>query len=203
MTLEEEKLLVEGVINNEENSIRLFLETYKNIVYSTIHGFSFAQDYGVDDYYQEFMVRLMDKDWRRLSLWEGNCRLSTYLVSILINFLKDETRKKRDAYQINSPMEDESALDNMGEDPSDDIEANIYIEMLRACCQEYLKSFSDQDREIFNMVFIKDEDADEASDALGMTKGAYYTAFHRLKKRLKEGLEEEYHFLFEPFKDDV
>ena len=190
MTREEEKSLVERVINGEEDAIRLFYEINKNVLYSTIHKFYFAREYGVDDYYQEFMLRLIEDDWRRLRMWRGDSKLSSYLVTMLRNFLMDEYRKSR-------PMEDENGLETIGEDPSDDIEDTIYIDTLRPYFQECLKSLSERDHEIINRAFIKDESVDEIADALGITEATYYTALHRAKKRLVERIKEEYPFLFE------
>jgi RNA polymerase sigma factor (sigma-70 family) len=183
-------LLVERVVRGEQAAIVMFYEQYKKVIKATIRKFSFIREYEVEDYIQEFMVRLMDDNWRRLTMWKGNCRLSTYLVSILKNFLMDQRRKHR-------PMEDESALDAVGEDPTDDIEDTIFTKQVLPRSRKCLNSLSERDREIINRVLVKDDSADEVAEALGLAKATYYKALHDAKKRLAKCMKVEFPFLFE------
>ena len=183
-------LLVERLVRGEKAAKVMFYEQYKNLIYATIRKFSFAQEHEIEDYFNDFWVRLSDNNWRRLTLWKGNCRLSTYLVSMLRNFLKDEYRKYR-------PMEDESAMDDVGEDPSDDIVRSIFTKEVRPYFRNCLKSLSERDREIINREFFKDESVIEIAEALGVTKETYYKALHDAKKRLKKCVKVEFPFLLE------
>jgi RNA polymerase sigma factor (sigma-70 family) len=183
-------LLVKRLVRREQAAIVMFYEQYKNLIYGTIRKDSFAQEHEIEDYFNNFWVRLMENDCRRLTLWKGNCRLSTYLVSMLKNFFKDEGRKYR-------PMEVLSAKDDVGEDPRDDIVHSIFTKEVRPYFRNCLKSLSERDREIINRAFIKDESVDEIAEALGMTNATYYKALHDAKKRLKKCVKVEFPFLLE------
>jgi RNA polymerase sigma-70 factor, ECF subfamily len=190
LTREEEKSLVERVLRHDSDATVLFYDQYKRLIYGTIRKWTFIQNHEVDDVFQEFFTRLMESNWRRLSAWQGNSALSTYLVSILVNYLRDQYRKSR-------PMEDEGAIDEISENPREDIENNLHHESLRGYLIKSLQNLPERDSEIINQTFFKDRSADEVAASLGITTEAYYVALHRAKERLTKDLKEQFPYLFE------
>jgi RNA polymerase sigma factor (sigma-70 family) len=190
LTREEEKSLVERVARSDKDAITIFYNQYKALIYSIIRRFSFVQSHEADDFFQDFFERLMEDNWRRLSAWEGNSALSTYLVGILKNYLIDQYRKFR-------PIDDEDAIDKLSENPIEKIENNLHHQSLRTYFIDSLQHLPDRDRAIINQTFIKDESAAEVAASLGITTNSYYVALLRARKRLTDDLRERFPHLFE------
>lgn len=194
---EEEQSLINQVILGDPDAIRVFFKNYKKLIYHTIHGFKFIPKSEVDDYFNNFFVRLMEDEWRRLTLWRCDCSLSTYLVTILKNYLKDEGRKNRpetlDIDAANIP--DTSTIEDM--------EHKLYIKDLMAYVDAARGSLSDRDRELINRTFFKNEEPDEISEALNINVNSYYVALHRAQKRLIELIQKEFPFLFGDNENDL
>ena len=194
---EEEQNLINQVILGDSDAIRAFFEDYKKLIYHTIHGFSFISKSEVDDYFNNFFVKLMEDDWRRLTLWRRDCSLSTYLVTILKNYLKDESRKSRPETQDidDTKITDVSIIEDM--------EHKFYIKDLMSYIDDARESLSDRDRDLINRTFFKEEEPDEISEALNINVNSYYVALHRAQKRLIELTKKEFPFLFGDNENDL
>jgi RNA polymerase sigma factor (sigma-70 family) len=196
LPLDEEQQLVERILRGDQDALSEFYEQYERLIYGTIRKFDFyAFDEG-DDYFNGFYVKLIEDDWRRLRAWRGDSRLSTYLCTILKNYLKDERRKK--APDPASP----DTIDEISEDPFEEIEAEMDLITLRAHMKDCAEKLSDRDQEIFNRHFIKDEKTDDIADALGVNTNTYYRAVHNTKNRLINCLKKDYPFLFSEAVED-
>jgi RNA polymerase sigma factor (sigma-70 family) len=194
---EEEQNHINQVILRDPDAVRTFVAQYKNLFYSTINGFSFVARSEVDDYFSAFFVRLFEDDCRRLTLWNRDCKLSTYLVTILKNYLKDENRKTR---PIMENIEDDEAKT---ESSDENIEHNLYIRDLLKNVGDSIASLTERDQDLINRTFLKEEDAADIADALGINVNAYYQAISRAQKRLLDHIREEFPFLIEEFSSEL
>ena len=71
LTRAEEKRLVDRVLAGDEEAIRDFYETYKGLFYSIIRRFRFNEG-DADDLFSQFIMRLVEDDWRRVRQWRGD-----------------------------------------------------------------------------------------------------------------------------------
>jgi RNA polymerase sigma factor (sigma-70 family) len=176
--------------HRDDTAAEPFYEHCKPLVYGYIFKkFSSMQVSDVDDAFHGFFEKLMGDGWRRLCAWRRDSAASTYLLQILKNYLSDQYRKNR-------PMDDESAIEDIGEDPRMDIENAQHLDQLRPAISEAMQSLSDRDREIIQRMY-SDESADQIADAFGMSKATYYKASFDAKKRLKAQMMEEFPEFFE------
>jgi RNA polymerase sigma factor (sigma-70 family) len=183
--------LIKRICNHHDDDAAVpFYEHCRPLVYGYIFKkFSSMQQSDVDDAFQGFFEKLMGNGWRRLCAWRQDSAASTYLLQILKNYLSDQYRKNR-------PMDDESAIEDLGEDPRDDLENSLHMDQLRPAIRGAMETLSDRDREIIQRMF-SDESANQIADAFGMSKATYYKACYDAKKRLKAQMMEEFPEFFE------
>jgi len=192
LTRDEEKDLADRFVLGDSKAQRMFFDQFKNLIYSTINKFSFVEKNEIDDYFNEFFIRLVVDDYKRIRQWDQRSRLSTYLVTLLRNYLIDEYRKKK---------KNQAVTDDDEQLPSS--EDNIYIQELLEYVRKAMDSLSERDREIINRKLLEDETPKEIADALGITKDAYYVALNRANKRLIKLLKKDYPQLFHGNGDDL
>jgi RNA polymerase sigma-70 factor, ECF subfamily len=170
-----------------------FYERSKNLVYGFIRRkYSSMQTSDVDDAFHGFFEKLVKDNWRRLCAWQGPAAASTYLITILRNFLIDEYRRAR-------PTEDESAIENIGDDPTDRIEHEFLLREIQPALLKAIEKLPDRDGDIINRTLIAEESAEQLASYFGLTKNAYYAAYHRAKQRLSTVMKKEFAEYFEDF----
>jgi RNA polymerase sigma factor (sigma-70 family) len=186
--IQAEQELVDKVLEGDRNAITTFFETYRRLVYGVILKSQFDQS-NADDLFQEFFKRLMENDWRKLRGWNAQSRLSTYLVSILRNFLIDEARKKKDTVAL----DDERALST---DPMKEAEKKMDLRTLKQKLAECCRKLPERDQKIYARRFVDEASTTQIAEEMGLTPNATYQAIHSTKARLTRCMKEEYPFLF-------
>jgi RNA polymerase sigma factor (sigma-70 family) len=183
--------LIERICSHRDEAAAVpFYERCKPLVYGYIYrSFSSMQASNADDAFQGFFERLMVDGWRRLCAWRRESAASTYLIQILKNYLRDLNRRER-------PMEDESAIEDIGENPWDDFDNALHLDQLRHAIRETMGSLSDRDREIISRT-LDDEPADQIAEAFEISTNTYYQAFHRARQRLVQQMIVEFPEFFE------
>lgn len=185
----DEKALVAAIVRGEQSAILTFYERYKLLVYSTINSFQFISANEADDYFQDFFAKLMEDNWRRLNLWEGKSKLSTYLVGILRNHILDQRRK----FKPNTALDD---VVELSVEPFKKVETEMDLETLKSHLKECVGRLNDRDKKLFEIHFVNEKPAEEASELLTLSKNAFYKAVHDTKKRLSDCMSREFPFLF-------
>lgn len=180
--------LLDKVFEGDRNAITTFFETYRRLVYGVILKSQFDQS-NADDLFQEFFKRLMENDWRRLRGWNAESRLSTYLVSILKNYLIDEARKKKDTVAL----DEENAPSTH---PMEEAEKKMDLRTLKQKLAECCRKLPERDQTIYARRFVDDASTAEISKEMGLSPNATYQAIHSTKARLTRCMKEEYPFLF-------
>ncbi len=177
--------------NRDDAAAERFYNRSKNLVYGFIRNkYTSMQTSDVDDAFHGFFEKLVKENWRRLCAWQGPAAASTYLISILKNFLIDEYRKTR-------PTEDETAFQNIGYDPTNSIDEAQYQSEIQPALIEAIGKLPGRDGEIINRTLVAEESAEQIASDLGLTTNAYYAAYHRAKQRLCTIMKNEYSEYFE------
>lgn len=182
---EKDKILVNRILVGDEGAAELFYERYKNLIYGSIHKHAFIAKDEVDDRFQEFFGRLIEDDWRRLRAWRGDSKLSSYLVSILRNFLLDAHRKSRLTVSLDEIAEPAT-------EPFEEIEADLDLSTGRTGLAECVQALSDRDRNLYAKHFVEEMSASDMAAALGMQRNAVYKAIHDAKTRLVRCLQAKF-----------
>lgn len=188
------ELLIQRICADRDNSAaESFYNRSKGIVYGFIRNkYSSMQASDIDDSFHGFFEKLVRENWKRLCAWQGSAAASTYLITILKNYLIDEHNKKK-------PTEDEAAYQNMGEDPTQSIVEARYQEEIQPALFKAIDKLSVRDGEIIKRTLVAEEPAEKIASYLGLTKNAYYAAYHRAKERLSTIMKSEFSEYFEDY----
>ena len=146
----------------------------------------------VDDAFHGFFEKLVKDNWRRLCAWQGPAAASTYLVTILRNYLIDEHRKKK-------PTESEEAFQHIGTDPTESIEDAQYQREIQPALFEAIDNLPGRDGEIIKRTLVAEETAEQIADYFSLTTNAYYAAYHRAKQRLSTIMKSDFAEYFEDY----
>jgi RNA polymerase sigma factor (sigma-70 family) len=186
---QDEEALVAAIVRGEEAAMLTFYERYKRLAYSTINSYDPINASEADDYFQGFFAKLMEDNWRRLNLWEGKSKLSTYFVGILKNYILDQKRKLR----ANVALED---AEEISVEPFKRVEAEMDLATLKSHLKDCVDLMNERDKKLFELHFVKEQPAGEACDLLALSKNAFYKAVHDTRKRLSDCMSREFPFLF-------
>lgn len=170
-----------------------FYARSKNLIYGFIRNkYSSMQTSDIDDAFHGFFEKLVKDNWKRLCAWQGPAAASTYLITILKNFLIDEYRKMK-------PTERDDAFHNIGEDPTKSMEEARYQKEIQPALFEAIGNLSERDGDIINRTLITEESPEQIASYYGITTNAYYAAYHRAKQRLSTIMKSDFPEYFEDF----
>ena len=81
--------LVQRVIQGDNTAQKEFIRITGKIVYGALSVFHNLSPHEKSDLFQTVYLKLFEDDMRRIKLWKGDSRFSTFLYRIVINQVKD------------------------------------------------------------------------------------------------------------------
>jgi RNA polymerase sigma-70 factor (ECF subfamily) len=186
---QEERELVEDVLQGDEQAARELVTRYKTLIYSTFRRFRQLTREDCDDLFQVFFERLWENDGRRLRQWDGRS-LAGYLRTIARNLALDALR----ARSLPLPPDPIGGEDEGLElpDPHPAPEALAMISELRRMFLSALERLPEPDRMVIQMVDIEGASYDVAAARLGCSRNTAGVRLLRARQRLGVVVREEY-----------
>lgn len=187
----DDKELVEEIALGKRAVIECFFDKFEKMIYAAIQRHPWAAHQDVGDIYNGFFVHLAENDYRRISSWQQRAALSTYIIALLQNYVRDYYRSRSARPAGTDPLDDDW--------PGEDVDPEDHFDG-RALKQKLLdakKSLREPDRKILCLRLFRDLEPAECAKELGLNTGAFYTAYHRAEKRLKDAFRTMYPLLFE------
>ncbi len=168
----------------ERVAIGDFFDRFERLFYAALRRNRMVAPQDVDDLYNDFFLHLADQNFRRVALWNGEAALSTYLVTLLGNFVRDYYRSKR----IRPTGLEELNLDEEYEEYSEQVpvEQELGAKQLREQLKSTKLTLEERDRRLICLRLFKDLDPQTCAKELGISPGAFYTAYHRAEQRLTQ-----------------
>ncbi len=151
-----ERELVDAVLNEDRAAMLLLYTCYKKIIYNLINGFRFIGRDERDDCYHSIIVHLMDDGWRRLGLWRGSSRLSTYIYKVSRNFILDKYNKPA----LTDGMDDPDKFPNPGPEGGHDRDLSIDV---KRSFESAISSLSERDGKIVTLIFVEEKSPEDVS----------------------------------------
>jgi RNA polymerase sigma factor (sigma-70 family) len=183
--------LVESIRRGDRSAVGYFFNKFSPLIYSHICKRVDRQD--IDDAYQEFFVYISKNTFSAICAWDGRCQLTTWIYTVLRNFISGFLRK----YKRNPPTEP------LGEDISDpdgpslDPPTGIMVEEMKQTIKDAMNHLSDRDKNLINRRHLLDQSPREIAESLGTSLNAYYQAQFRAEKRFAKIFKEHYPEIFE------
>ena len=183
--------LVESIRRGDRSAVEYFFNKFSPLIYSHICKRVDHQD--VADAYQEFFLYISRNDFHVICAWRGRCKLTTWIYTVLKNFISGFLRKQKP----NPPIEplDDDIPDPEG--PSVDPPTMLMVEEMKQTIKDAMNHLSDRDKNLINRRHLLDQSPREIAESLGTSLNAYYQAQFRAEKRFAKILKEHYPEIFE------
>jgi len=85
--------IVDRLLRGAPGAFELFYQRYERLIYHCIRTRANAAD--VDDIFQSFFERLVERDYHVLRVWRRGSSLPIYLSKVIRNFVVDFHRARR------------------------------------------------------------------------------------------------------------
>ena len=163
-----------------------FLQRYARLIYKAIYENTINDPrLDLEDVFNDFFIHISKDNFRKLRLYTGKCRPTTYLGKILRNFILDKKRKKS---LTTSSLEEIGERSDISVLPSQE-DILIISEPIREAFKETFSRFSSRQKLIFHLTYSKEKSVKEISDLLKIKEQDVYESNRRVKKILKEELK--------------
>ena len=192
----ENSALVERIRCGDIVAVEQFFHEFKNLIYHVIQKYHQIQYQDHEDLLHSFFAHLAEDNYRRIIKWNKKSLLSTYIVTILKNFLNDILRNKTSKILSGGIPIDELPEDTFDDGGIPDITEEILSIQLRKHIKVCKYRLKDRDREIICNRYYKELTIGETAEKLGLIKNAYYVAESRAVTKLIQCMRKLYPELF-------
>jgi len=181
---EKEKTLLAGCLNGEKRAWDAFVLQYSSLVYHTIRKTLSlyhveARQELIEDLFQEFFLRIVQDDFRKLRQFRGErgCSLASWLRLVATRLTIDFLRQQRPP-----TVEVPDSLPSAQPDPSDSLMDNEQASRL----SQALEGLPPRDRLFLEFYYHKGVPPEEIAAILKVSVSAVYTQKSRLLAKLRE-----------------
>lgn len=179
--------IVNNLVAGKPQAFEIFYQQYSKLIYHCIR--SRESSGNVDEYFQDFMLKLHSTNYRSLNNWSRSASFKSYLSVIVRNFVIDRQRansKKELASGSATDLEKPLGAD-LDKLPDQKIEAR---ELRKAGLKAWSKLSSDRDRCLICDIYHRDRDNDLISQSLGLSGGTLRKAVFDAKRRFMLSLRD-------------
>jgi RNA polymerase sigma factor (sigma-70 family) len=170
--------LVDKVIRGSPGAVEAFYRRHSQLIYHCIRSRADRQD--VDDIFQAFFERLIDRDFRALRLWQRGTSLPIYLSKVVRNFVIDFHRGKRLREEA---VGGTAELEPLSGGEAETISATSQLKELRQVGIRAWAVLEPRDRRLICDRLHRDLDNDTIARRLQLSAGALRTAMSRAQSR--------------------
>lgn len=141
---------------------------------------------------EDLVAETMVEAWRSLPRYNGSCRFSTWLFSILVHRLQKHLRRARSRPvplgalpqpEADALLQHQKDLPEGGLTPSDALIQSEAADELR----RVIESLPDKHREVILLRFFEDASLPEIAGLLGCSVGTVKSRLHYALEKLREG----------------
>jgi RNA polymerase sigma factor (sigma-70 family) len=175
--------LVDRVVRGMRGAFDQFYQRHHKLIYHCIRTRADTAD--VNDLFQSFFERLIDRDYHILKLWQRGTSLPIYLSKVIRNFVIDFHRSKRKREESVGGLVE---LEPLGEAQGESITTGILMKELRSKGIEAWSKLETRDRILVCGKFHRDLSNEDLATRLGLPAGTLRTALSRAQARLLESL---------------
>ena len=176
--------IVDRLLRGVPGAFELFYQRYGRVIYHCIRTRADAVD--VDDIFQSFFVRLAERDYRVLQLWQRGSSLPNYLSKVIRNFVVDFQRKKPRRETPVGGLPDLEPYEPEGEET---VGTALVLKQLRKKGLQAWAKLDGRDRLLVCCKFHRDLTNEAMAERLNLTGGALRTALFRAQGRLLASLK--------------
>lgn len=186
--------LVDAVLEGHGAAAEAFFERFRRLVASIVNSArsSRLSEADAEEIVQEVWLRIFNGGARALAAWRGDVRLDRYVATIARNRLRDWMRERR------PELVDGDAIDGTKADEPSAADRLLAAERL-AAVRAVRKTLSDDERRLFDAVYVHGRSAAEIARELGIPANTVHQRLFALRRRVGLGLR----WLFPELFDDT
>jgi RNA polymerase sigma factor (sigma-70 family) len=175
--------LVDRMVRGTRGAFDQFYQRHHRLIFHCIRTRADAAD--VNDLFQSFFERLIERDYHILKLWQRGTSLPIYLSKVIRNFVIDFHRSKRKREEGVGGL---TELEPLGSAEGETITTGIMLKELRKKGIEAWSKLEKRDRILVCGKFHRELSNEDLAERLGVTAGTLRTALSRAQARLLETL---------------
>ncbi len=175
MRNENEKILLQRILDGETDLFSHFVERYSNLIFSLIVRVIISKEDA-----EELTQDVFLKAFQKLHSFKGNCSFSTWLYRIAYNSAVSATRKKK----FNFLPTEESQIENVPDSAVDEFLSREDDEVLLQHLENALCKLNTEDRLLITLFYYLDKSVSEISDILEITVENVKVKLYRVRKKL-------------------
>jgi RNA polymerase sigma factor (sigma-70 family) len=170
--------LVDNVLRAAPGAVEAFYRRHSQLIYHCIRARADRQD--VDDIFQAFFERLMNRNYRVLQLWQRGSSLPMYLAKVVRNFVIDFHRARR---RREEAVGGTTELEPLSGAQAETISAASHLKELRQIGIRAWAVLEPRDRKLICDRLHRDLDNDTIARRLQLSAGTLRTAMSRAQAR--------------------
>jgi RNA polymerase sigma factor (sigma-70 family) len=170
--------LVDNVLRAVPGAVEAFYRRHSQLIYHCIRARADRQD--VDDIFQAFFERLMNRNYRVLQLWQRGTSLPMYLAKVVRNFVIDFHRARR---RREEAVGGTTELEPLSGAQAETISAASHLRELRQIGIRAWAVLEPRDRKLVCDRLHRDLDNDTIARRLELSAGTLRTAMSRAQAR--------------------
>ena len=175
--------LVDRVQRGVPGAFDQFYQRHHRLIYHCIRSRADAAD--VNDVFQSFFERLIEREYHVLKLWQRGTSLPIYLSKVVRNFVIDHHRAKRKREQSVGGL---AELEPFAAAEDETATSGLMLKELRRKGLEAWAKLDPRDRILTCCKLHREISNDDLAERLKLSAGALRTALSRAQARLLEGL---------------
>jgi RNA polymerase sigma-70 factor (ECF subfamily) len=183
---EQETLLISACVHGDKTAWNRFVEQYSNLVYHSIRKtLSFYRadlpNEQIDDLFQEFFIRILQDDFKKLRQFRGDagCSLGSWIRLVASRLVIDFLRKK-------TPIGTQITHRIPAADPAPD--ELVIRQEENSLLEQTIRTLSPKERIFLDLCFRKGLTAEELAIHLNLSLAAVYTQKSRLLEKMRQSL---------------
>lgn len=161
-------------------AFEIIVSQYSEMLYRQVRRIVLFHDDANDVLQNTFL-----KAWQAIPMFEGRCKISSWLYRIAYNEALDFRRKQRQ----NVPLSDEAGENNV----VSRLMADAYFDgdKIDAMLQQVIDELPDVQRTVFQLRYYEEMKYSEISDILGTSEGALKASYHIAVKKISSFFDKQ------------
>lgn len=176
--------LVDRLIRGAGGAFDLFYQRHHRLIFHCIRARADAAD--VNDVFQSFFERLVERDYHVLKLWQRSASLPIYLSRVVRNFVIDFHRTK---HKRETSVGGLAELEFISPSENETVTTGLILKELRKKGIEAWSKLDFRDRILICGKFHRDTSNAALAERLELSAGALRTALSRAQAKLLAGLQ--------------
>jgi len=187
-----EKEMLHGIFHYDNKAWERFINTYGRLIYYSIHKTAFRKrikitEHDLEDIHQDFLLSLLEKDFKKLRSFRFECSLKTYLTILATRFTLIWVNKTINKPQPKPLATEYEKVQNIIESVRDTRLApdeNFEEKEIEELIQKFIKRLDQLNKDIFTLHFIEEKTAKEIISLKGLPRATVYRKINNLRTDL-------------------